>query len=50
MDKLIFMFQNAQRATERREPLKYKEVEDVMKQQLRDRRLYEYPRGGEVVT
>ena len=32
-------------ATESREPLSYKEVEELMKQQLRDAGLYEYPRG-----
>ena len=30
-------------ATESREPLSYKEVEELMKQQLRDAGLYEYP-------
>ena len=39
------MWLNALNATEGKAPLSYKEVEDVMKAQLRDQYLYEYPRG-----
>ena len=42
---MIRLWQNAVNATESREPLSYKEVEELMKQQLRDAGLYEYPRG-----
>ena len=39
------MFQNAVNAIEAREPLSYKEVEGVMKRELRELGLYEFPRG-----
>ena len=38
------MYQSAIRATEDKAPLSYKEVEDLMKRELRTRHVYEYPR------